>query len=149
MAADLSKLWFLHEFIRKPKEFIHPKSTKTCGMPLAQALGELQNSAAFPRASHVASGLMLLSTGPGTKLQIPPFSYYSWPADLLLAFTVQQVAQTTPARALSRTLPRTVVKTWAQSNAWTEPREMQCTASAACVSEWVDVTKAANGTKSC
>lgn len=85
----------------------------------------------------------------GTKLQIPPFSYYSWPADLLLAFTVQQVAQTTPARALSRTLPRTVVKTWAQSNAWTEPREMQCTASAACVSEWVDVTKSANGTKSC
>lgn len=67
MAADLSKLWFLHEFIRKPKEFIHPKSTKTCGMPLAQALGELQNSAAFPRASHVASGLTFLSTGPWDK----------------------------------------------------------------------------------
>lgn len=149
MAAHLSKSWFLHEFLRKPNEFIHPKSTKTCGVPLAQALGELQNSAAFPRASHVASGLTFLSAGPGTKLQIPPFSCYNWPADLLLAFTMQQVAQTTPARALSPTLPRTVVKTQAHSNPWAEPRERQCTANAPCVSEWVDVTRSANGTKSC
>lgn len=86
MLANLSKSWFIffffwHRFVRKPDEFIHPNSTKTCGVPLARAVGELQSSAPFPRASCMAGGLTFLRTGPGTKTKMLHFSCDDWPTE--------------------------------------------------------------------